>query len=508
MTENALRTAKAVVVLWSKKSVLSRWVRAEATLADRNKTLVPCMIEPCERPIMFELTQTAELSHWQGDAADRAWAAFLADVRRFVGLGDAAAPSPGPGPQNRPTQPAVSRLPSLAVLPFTNRSGLAEDEIFSEGMVEDVISALSQGANVRILGSLATTHLRKGAFTDLAALGRQLDVSYLLEGNVRRVGANLRVTSQLIEAAGGAILWTQKFDRPLIEIAELQEDLVLDVARALGAEIQRIEIERALKKPGDLSLWEAFTRNMMEMTRGNYRAAIAEAEKALRLTPDSGGGHAALAQAVSGMVFWEVSDDPVWEKRARDHVARALQLEPRSSNVLARCGRALTWSGHPSDAVALCRQAIVLKPTAVHPRIAFAQTLFYLQRLDEALVEFGIALELGSHPIPRYAILWWRAATHLKLRLFDEALSGARETSLVVMPNQALSLWLHAVVAAASGEQLEANAAIRMLHDIEAEAPLAKHVRRIERLFAGDPIATEATEAFRGAWTRQGEAHP
>ena len=76
------------------------------------------------------------------------------------------------------------------------------------------------------------------------------------------------------------------------------------------------------------------------------------------------------------------------------------------------------------------------------------------------------------------------------------------------MPNQALSLWLHAVVAAASGEQLEANAAIRMLHDIEAEAPLAKHVRRIERLFAGDPIATEATEAFRGAWTRQGEAHP
>ena len=76
VTENSLRTAKAVVVLWSKKSVASRWVRAEATLADRNKTLVPCMIEPCERPIMFELTQTAELGHWQGDAADRAWVSF------------------------------------------------------------------------------------------------------------------------------------------------------------------------------------------------------------------------------------------------------------------------------------------------------------------------------------------------------------------------------------------------------------------------------------------------
>ncbi|MEP7314993.1 MAG: toll/interleukin-1 receptor domain-containing protein, partial [Pseudomonadota bacterium] len=69
VTEKALRDAKAVVVLWSKKSVVSRWVRAEATLADRNKTLLPVMIEPCDRPIMFELTQTAELIGWQGDAA-------------------------------------------------------------------------------------------------------------------------------------------------------------------------------------------------------------------------------------------------------------------------------------------------------------------------------------------------------------------------------------------------------------------------------------------------------
>ena len=83
VTEKALKEAKAVVVLWSKKSVESRWVRAEATLADRNRTLVPCMIEPCERPIMFELTQTAELSHWRGETTDRVWLGFLADVARL-----------------------------------------------------------------------------------------------------------------------------------------------------------------------------------------------------------------------------------------------------------------------------------------------------------------------------------------------------------------------------------------------------------------------------------------
>ena len=83
----SLRGAKAVVVLWSKRSVASRWVRSEATLGDRNGRLVPAMIEPCERPVMFELTQTAELSHWTGAADDAAWLAFLSDVRRFVDPG-------------------------------------------------------------------------------------------------------------------------------------------------------------------------------------------------------------------------------------------------------------------------------------------------------------------------------------------------------------------------------------------------------------------------------------
>src|SRR5690606_28821112 len=90
VTEAALANARAVVVLWSPRSVVSRWVRAEATEAERNKTLLPAMIEPCKRPIMFELVQTAELSHWQGDTGDPAWRAFLDDVRRFVGHKPAA----------------------------------------------------------------------------------------------------------------------------------------------------------------------------------------------------------------------------------------------------------------------------------------------------------------------------------------------------------------------------------------------------------------------------------
>ena len=108
VTEAALRSAKAVVVLWSSRAVTSRWVRAEATVAQRNKTLVPCMIEPCERPIMFELTQTADLAHWNGAEDDPRWQAFLVDVRRHVAQSAlhapplaVEAPNPAPAPARK-----------------------------------------------------------------------------------------------------------------------------------------------------------------------------------------------------------------------------------------------------------------------------------------------------------------------------------------------------------------------------------------------------------------------
>ena len=138
VTETALRSAKAVVVLWSKRSVESRWVRAEATLADRNKTLVPCMIELCDRPIMFELTQTAELSHWRGAPDDPSWLAFVADVRLKLGE------HPESSAQRRP-DPA--RLSAQGNLP----SG--RDELFGRTIdIEALCSAIAAHRLVTLAG--------------------------------------------------------------------------------------------------------------------------------------------------------------------------------------------------------------------------------------------------------------------------------------------------------------------------------------------------------------------
>ncbi|WP_336980491.1 TIR domain-containing protein [Altererythrobacter fulvus] len=134
--EQELRAAKAVVVLWSPRSVISRWVRAEATLADRNRTLAPVIIEPCNRPIIFELTHTADLCHWDGDVADDHWKVFVKDVRRLVANGRAADAAAGlpppPPPQPVATRPAPPPLRSaVATAQADGASNVKMDSLLS-----------------------------------------------------------------------------------------------------------------------------------------------------------------------------------------------------------------------------------------------------------------------------------------------------------------------------------------------------------------------------------------
>jgi TolB-like protein len=233
VTEAALRGAKAVVVLWSPRSVVSRWVRAEATIADRCKTLVPVTIEACERPIMFELTQTAELSHWTGDAADRAWQTFLADVRRFVGSVAAPAVAAPPG------TPAPSlHDASLVVLPFVNMGGDPEQEYFADGITEDLITDLSKVPNLRVI-SRNSAFFFKGKHVDVIDVSRQLNVGHVLEGSIRRAGNRVRVTAQLIDGSTNDHVWAERWDREMADIFDLQDELTAAIVAALKLKLVR-----------------------------------------------------------------------------------------------------------------------------------------------------------------------------------------------------------------------------------------------------------------------------
>jgi TolB-like protein len=464
VTEAALRTAKAVVVLWSKKSVASRWVRAEATLADRNKTLVPCMIEPCERPIMFELTQTAELSHWQGDATDKAWLAFLAGVRRFVAKEAAPAVAAPVTPLAAPTveetlKPGQSgSAPSLAVLPFTNRSGLPEDEVFAEGMVEDVISALSQGANVRVLGSTVTANLSRTAIPDLEALGRQLGVRYLLEGNVRRVGASLRVTTQLLKAETAAIMWTGKFDRPLTELAELQEELVKDIAANLDAQVYRQEMERALKKPSDITAWEAMARSSAAYRRFDAEAltkGIEEAQRAIVIAPDYAQAHASLASSFGAAYLSAGTDNPAEVERIRSIADRALALASDDASVLSHVGAALCYIGDPEAGIRYTERAIRKAPGIGAQQHCYGLACLGLNRLEDALVHLNLAERLlpGSHIL--WAVKSLQSFALAEQGFWTEA-EAARDESLSLNPTFAMALVAKAVLCMQTGREPEA----------------------------------------------------
>ncbi len=436
LTEAALRAAKAVVVLWSKKSVQSRWVRAEATLADRNRTLLPCMIEPCERPIMFELTQTAELSTWQGDAGDSAWRSFLSDVYRFVAKGGpapASAPTaPPPEPVARPAAPAEKphrTRPSLAILPFTNRSSERADEVFAGGMVEDVAAALSLGRGLKVIAQSATFAYRKNT-SDLRTIGLELGAKYIMEGNVRRVGASLRVTAQLVEAENGAILWTQKFDRPLAELAELQEELVNEVAAHLGVQIQKIEMDRALKKPGDITAWEAVMRSWAAYARwapDSMAVAVTEARRAVALAPNYAVARGTLAMALA-LEFQQTGfRDRNLIGEAIEHAEAGLALNPNNAAVLFQVANTFSNAGRHTEALSLAERAVDLNPSLVDARQSLAMALNHFERYDEALAHLAEAERLAPRAFQQLFTYCHRCWALYGLGRLEAALEYANE---------------------------------------------------------------------------------
>ncbi len=502
VTEAALRGAKAVVVLWSPRSVVSRWVRAEATIADRCKTLVPVTIEPCERPIMFELTQTAELSHWTGDAGDRAWLSFLSDVRGFVGREIIATPIIAAS-EPAPAKPGErGGAPSLAVLPFTNRSGLPEDEVFAIGMVEDVIDALSQGVNVRVISSSSTARFRNGAMLDVEAMGRQLGVRYLLEGNVRRAGQDLRVTAQLVEAARGDILWTQRFDRPLAELAALQDDLVREVAAHFDTQIHQLEMARALKKPTDLTAWEAVTlafSSFRQIGNGSLTMGIEEAQRAVKIDPDYGAGHAMVAVTSALHYFLLSPDDATTVARIEGHIARALALDPDSCGVLTRVAQAQNFIGQAEAALPNVQRAIQKSTGYSYAHMVCGTTCVLLNCSDEAIRHLDIEARLSPGWLLEYASLYWRAFAEIERENWEAAIV-ALDRAIVLDPSSGVGYLNKAILTRREGRTDVALALMARARQAEPELTRAQHELRVSRCFANSPLLGELLTHLRALW--------
>jgi TolB-like protein len=289
VTEQALGDAKAVVVLWSPRSVVSRWVRAEATQADRQGTLVPVMIEACKRPIMFELTQTAELGHWTGDPADRAWIAFLADVRRFVG-GDRP-PTQVKAPASAAPQP--SSEPLLAVLAFDNLSADPEMSFFSDGISDEILETVARSSSLRVIGRASSFQFR-GSDKAARRVGAELKATHVLDGAVRRSGGRVRISAQLVECASEIRVWSERFDRDLTDVFALQDEIAAAVAAALRAAFAP---SRSAKRTINPEAYDLYLKSRDFSVARRFEEAAELLEPAVALEPDFALAWAALADA-------------------------------------------------------------------------------------------------------------------------------------------------------------------------------------------------------------------
>jgi adenylate cyclase len=167
----------------------------------------------------------------------------------------------GPGEPERPAL-ALPDKPSLAVLPFHNMSGDPEQDYFADGMVEDITSALSRISWLFVIAR-NSSFIYKGRAVDIKQVGRELGVRYVLEGSVRKGGNRVRVTGQLIDAATGAHLWSERHDRDLSDIFAVQDEITVSVAGVIEPALAEAEQQRVLRKPPDrLDAWEAYQRGL------------------------------------------------------------------------------------------------------------------------------------------------------------------------------------------------------------------------------------------------------
>ncbi len=218
-----LERARVVVVVWTRSSVDSRWVKGEARDAADREVLVPVRFENARLPIDVRSIHTTEMDDWGGSRDSAPFKALCAALDTKLKRSE---PKAATGPKNERT--AVS----ICVLPFSNMSGDPEQEYFSDGITEDIITDLGKVSALSVV-SRNTAFSFKGSASDMSRIARQTKASYILFGSVRKAGARVRITAQLVATANDAQIWGERYDRDLNDIFALQDEISKAIVAAL-----------------------------------------------------------------------------------------------------------------------------------------------------------------------------------------------------------------------------------------------------------------------------------
>jgi TolB-like protein len=319
----------------------------------------------------------------------------------------------------------LSDKPSIAVLAFANMSGDPEQEYFADGIAEDIITLLSKSRGLLVIAR-NSTFTYKGRSVEIKQVGRELGVRYVLEGSVRKAGNRVRVTAQLVDVSTGGHLWAERYDRKLVDIFAVQDDITGSVSAAILPAMERTERERAARKPpGSLGAYELFLHGREQRNLSRYEGMVAaEAlfERTIALDSGFALAHAELAYIQYVYVTWRIDPDQREAQLAKGftNARRALDLEatlPLANRVL---GNLHLRAGEHLDAVTWSQRALALNYGEAESHAWLANVLSYVGRSAEALEELDNARRLDPLHPPLWDFYIGRALLHLGR--YEEAL--------------------------------------------------------------------------------------
>lgn len=377
-------------------------------------------------------------------------------------------------PQPVHAQPASSAKPSIAVLPFANLSGNPEQEYFSDGITEDVIAGLARLHWLFVIARNSSFTF-KGKAVDAKEIGGRLGVRYLLEGSVRRDGERVRIACQLIDAATGHHLWSDRFDGMLRDVFELQDRITASVIGAIEPRLRHAEIERARRKPTDnVDAYDLFLRALAlhnTMTFEDSLEALRLLDRAIELDPNYAAafGLAAYCQMRQRQRGFVASTTTEGARLAR-LAARKGQDDPEA---LWMAGVSLAiLTGETEDALALIERSLKLNPNSSGAWMASGMARAYAGDSATAILHFERSIQLNPLDPVVYITCYGTAFAHFAAGRYDES-SSWLDRSLRSLPTYSPALRLKIAICALQGRMEECSKWVARLLAAVPETTLA-----------------------------------
>jgi len=373
---------------------------------------------------------------------------------------------------------ALPDKPSIAVLPFQNMSGDPEQEYFADGMVEDIITALSRFKSLFVIAR-NSSFTYKGKAVDIKQVGRELGVRYVLEGSVRKAAGRVRITGQLIEAATNNHLWADKFDGELEDVFELQDKITASVVGSIAPKLEFAEIERAKRKSTErLDSYDLFLRGMALFYRRSFTEAFVSFKEAFVRDPEYAAAYAMAAFVL--MIPQSIEGSPL-PLDIRSDAIRFAQLASKLSQedafALARSAHVLTFLGHEYEQTdAMIEQAVALNPNLAV--VWFSRGWISVMRgePERAIESFDRMVRLSPLDPLRTRVWYGIACAHNALGRYIEGCASAMRAIQEYSDTHTLGAFIMNAVPA--GRTAEAREALEQLLRLRPNFRVS-HVREI-----------------------------